>query len=81
MDLGLSGATAVVIGASRGIGRATARLLAEEGARVAIVARNVNGLANTEAQLREVGCTDMIVLEADIGSSAQVYAVFEEIGT
>ena len=44
MDLGLSGRACVVTGASRGIGLATARLLAEEGARVLLVARGEEGL-------------------------------------
>jgi 3-oxoacyl-[acyl-carrier protein] reductase len=39
MDLGISGRTAVVTGASRGIGAATVRLLEAEGARVAGVSR------------------------------------------
>ena len=40
MDLGLEGKVCVVTGASRGIGRAAARMLAEEGARVLGVARH-----------------------------------------
>ena len=39
MDLGLDGRVCVVTGASRGIGAATARMLAQEGARVLSVAR------------------------------------------
>src|SRR5215210_499672 len=40
MDLGITGRTAVVTGASRGIGAATARMLEEEGARVMAVSRS-----------------------------------------
>jgi 3-oxoacyl-[acyl-carrier protein] reductase len=40
MDLGLDGRICVVTGATRGIGAATARMLAQEGARVLSVARN-----------------------------------------
>jgi 3-oxoacyl-[acyl-carrier protein] reductase len=40
MDLGLTGRTAVVTGASRGIGAATARMLEAEGARVLAVSRS-----------------------------------------
>src|SRR5437763_7539916 len=39
MDLGIAGRTCIVTGASRGIGRATAQLLAAEGARVMMVSR------------------------------------------
>src|SRR6476660_5717187 len=40
MDLGLGGRTALVMGASRGIGRAIAAALAREGCRVAIASRS-----------------------------------------
>ena len=42
MDLGIQGKKALVTGASRGIGRAIASSLAQEGVRVAIVARGKN---------------------------------------
>ena len=44
MDLGLDGRTALVMGASRGIGRGIAAALAREGARVAISSRSVESL-------------------------------------
>jgi 3-oxoacyl-[acyl-carrier protein] reductase len=52
MDLGLRGKAAVVTGASRGIGRAIARRLVEEGAGVAICARDEPALREAEAELR-----------------------------
>jgi 3-oxoacyl-[acyl-carrier protein] reductase len=44
MDLGISGRVALVLGASKGLGRATATELSAEGARVAVVARTLDAL-------------------------------------
>ena len=49
MDLGITGRTAVVTGASRGIGAATARMLEQEGARVLAVSRS-DGIDVTDAR-------------------------------
>ena len=51
MDLGLQNKAAVVTGASRGIGRAIALRLADEGAGVAICARGDVALREVEAEL------------------------------
>jgi 3-oxoacyl-[acyl-carrier protein] reductase len=52
MDLGLRGKAAIVTGASRGIGRAIALRLVDEGASVAICARGEAALREAEAELR-----------------------------
>jgi 3-oxoacyl-[acyl-carrier protein] reductase len=51
MDLGIAGRVALVTAASKGLGLATARALAEEGAKVVICARGEEALAAAEAQL------------------------------
>jgi 3-oxoacyl-[acyl-carrier protein] reductase len=55
MDLGLRGKKAIVTGATRGIGRAVAELLASEGADVAICARSEGEVEETVASLRARG--------------------------
>ena len=55
MDLGLRGKKAVVTGGSRGIGRAIADLLADEGADVAICARNAEQVAAAVEALKAKG--------------------------
>jgi 3-oxoacyl-[acyl-carrier protein] reductase len=55
MDLGLADRNCVVIGGSRGIGRAIAMGLAAEGANVAICARGEGALREAEAELRDQG--------------------------
>jgi len=61
MDLGLAGKTALVTGASAGIGRGIAQALAAEGVRLAVTARRRERL---EALAREAGA-QMVIIEAD----------------
>jgi NAD(P)-dependent dehydrogenase (short-subunit alcohol dehydrogenase family) len=55
MDLGLAEKTCIVTGASRGIGRETARQLCTEGASVLLVARSEEELENAAAQCARQG--------------------------
>jgi len=55
MDLGLKGRNAVVLGGTRGIGRAIADTLAGEGANVAICARHADVIASTVTELKAKG--------------------------
>lgn len=55
MDLGLTGRNAIVLGGTRGIGRAIAGTLAGEGAGVAVCARNAEQVASTVAELQTLG--------------------------
>jgi 3-oxoacyl-[acyl-carrier protein] reductase len=55
MDLGLQGKNAVILGGTRGIGRAIADLLAAEGANVAICARKADQVAEAARDLGKLG--------------------------
>ena len=55
MDLGLKGRTALVMGASQGLGQATAMQLAEEGAHVILVARREDVLTSVQQQIEDAG--------------------------
>ena len=66
MDLGLQGKVALVTASSRGLGRATAQALSEEGAKVVMCARNQQAL--TEAAKAMPGET--LIIEADVTDPA-----------
>jgi 3-oxoacyl-[acyl-carrier protein] reductase len=53
MDLGIEGRVALVMGASRGLGRGIAAVLAREGARVAIASRSLERLEEAVAEIGE----------------------------
>ena len=66
MDLQLAGKTAMVTGASMGIGRAIARGLAAEGVRVAIVARRTDLLETLSDEIIAAGGPAPAILAMDI---------------
>jgi 3-oxoacyl-[acyl-carrier protein] reductase len=70
MDLDLANKRCLVTGASRGIGRQTAKVLAGEGCRVAIVARRENLLVELADEIEAAGGPRPLVVEADLTASA-----------
>ena len=79
MDLGLKGKVAIVSGASRGIGKAVAWGLAEEGAKIAICARTHEDLKTTAEEIREKTKTEVLPILCDITRVSDIQSLTEEV--
>ncbi len=81
----LQGATAVVTGASTGIGQAVAQAIGAKGTKVALVGRNVDGLRETQETIQNAGgeaetfVTDLQQTEAINKLAADVQALWGSI--
>jgi NAD(P)-dependent dehydrogenase (short-subunit alcohol dehydrogenase family) len=74
----LNGKVAIVTGAGRGIGRATAKLFAEEGAKVAVVSRTAENVAAVVAEIQATGGIALGVV-CDIADPDQIKAAVEKV--
>ncbi len=72
VDLGLAGKRALVTGGSRGIGKAIARVLAAEGAQVAIAARDAARLAAAAADLQAGSGARVATVQFEAGDDESV---------
>jgi 2-deoxy-D-gluconate 3-dehydrogenase len=79
MDLGLNGKVAIVTGGSDGIGKAAARALAAEGARVAICARRPDVLEAAAEELRGATDGEVIGIVCDMTEAGQVQQLVAEV--
>ena len=70
MDLGIAGRQALVIGASRGMGRAVALCLAQDAVALTIVARQPDALERTAAEIRQQTGATVTTVAADITTPA-----------
>lgn len=81
MDLGLAGRTAVVTGASAGIGEATARALAQEGCTVVLVARRRDVLERVASEIARQTGGEPVVLDRDVRNGAVADDIRELVGS
>ncbi|WP_440533906.1 SDR family NAD(P)-dependent oxidoreductase [Variovorax sp. YR566] len=74
----LNGKIAVVTGAGRGIGRATAKLFAAEGAKVAVLSRTAANVDRVVADIQEAGGTALGVV-CDVSDAGQIKAAIDTV--
>lgn len=77
MNLEVEAKTAVVTGSSRGIGAATARLLAEEGVAVALIARSAEALGDLAGEL-SAGGHRAVAISADLSCALSLDRAFAQ---
>lgn len=79
MDMGLSNRVAVVLAGSAGIGRGIATVLAEEGCRLAICARDEERLAATARDLRTQTGATVLAHPADVRDAQSMARFFDAV--
>jgi 3-oxoacyl-[acyl-carrier protein] reductase len=80
MDLGFAGANAAVTGGTKGMGRAIAMSLADEGAKVAVLARSAAELDETVEALLAAGAPDAFGVATDVTDDQAISDAFAAIG-
>jgi 3-oxoacyl-[acyl-carrier protein] reductase len=79
MDLGIAGRKALVAAASKGLGKATALMLAREGVEVCIVARGREALRATADEIGAATGRRVHAFAADVAAPAQVEALVSQV--
>src|SRR6478672_9099363 len=84
MDLGLKGTVAIVAASSQGLGRATARALADEGTNLVMCARRADELESAAGEIRSATGVDVLAVTADLstaeGIDSLIAAAVERFG-
>jgi 3-oxoacyl-[acyl-carrier protein] reductase len=77
MDLGIKGKVALVAASSKGLGKATARSLAAEGARVAMCARGEAALSAAADEIRRETGAEVHAIPADVSKGGDIERLFK----
>src|SRR5687767_14776194 len=72
MHISLEGRTALITGASKGLGLATAVQFAQSGARVAIVARGQEALEAARVQIEQAAGRTAVAIQCDVTDAGQI---------
>jgi len=78
MDLKLKDKVALVLAASKGLGRASAAALSAEGAKVVICSRNAEELAQAAAEIQHQTGNPVMAIAADVSDSAQMLELIKK---
>lgn len=79
MDLGLQDKIALITASSHGLGLATARALAREGARIALVARDLKALEQGASEIRAQTGVEVYPFVCDLTQEAQITSMVEAV--
>src|SRR5690625_7441104 len=78
MSTQLAGKTAIITGAGKGIGRATALALAKEGVHIGLMARTEEDLQNVADEVKQAG-VQAYIATADVSSNEQVNQAVDQL--
>ncbi|MFI5162594.1 MAG: SDR family oxidoreductase [Sphingobacteriales bacterium] len=78
MDLQLKNKVALVLAASKGLGKASAFALSAEGAKVVICSRNAEELKQAAAEIHKQTGNPVVAIPTDVSDAAQVRSLIEE---
>lgn len=79
MDFGIRNRTALVLGASSGLGEACALALAAEGVKLAVAARRANELERVAESARNAGASAARAFEVDLREAASIDAMLQNV--
>jgi 3-oxoacyl-[acyl-carrier protein] reductase len=81
MDLNLTNKVAIVLAASKGLGRAIATTLSAEGAKVIIGSRDANELNKTAVEIQKLTGNEVVAIQVDVSNSGSIEDFIKKAGS